>query len=139
MNFPGTRSLGLGLTLIALLPLSNSAKLYSSQQLFVDESVARQATVVEQQPVQRKNSREIRSVVQYTDDDGNPHLALTNVSSYPPPYAIGEQLDILVHRDDADNIRVSSFAGLWFEVAFYLVPGLLVFSGGLRMLLRRKQ
>lgn len=138
MKIPGTRSLGVGLILIALLPLSNSAKLYSSQQLFVDESVARQATVVEQQPVQRKNSQEIQSIVQYTDDDGNQHLALTNVSSYPPPYAIGEQLDILVHRDEPENIRVSSFAGLWFEVAFYFVPGLLALSGGMLMLLRRK-
>ncbi len=73
------------------------------------------------------------------DDDGNPHLALANVSSYPAPYAIGEQLNILVHQDEPENIRVASFAGLWFEVAFYLIPGLLALSGGLLMLLRRKR
>ncbi len=138
MIIPSTRSLGLGLILIALLPLSNSAKLYSSQQLFVSKSVTRPAIVVEQQSVSRQNSQEVQSVVQYTDGGGNQQLALTNVSSYPAPYAIGEQLRILVHQDDPQNIRVSSFTGLWFEVAFYLVPGLLAFSGGLIMLLRQK-
>ncbi len=139
MMIPSTRTLGLGLILIALLPISNSAKMYSGQQLFMSESVARQATVVEQQNVSRKNSQEAQSVVQYMDDDGKRHLALTNVSSYPAPYAIGEQLSILVHQDEPQNIRVSSFAGLYFEVAFYLIPGLLAFSGGLVMLLRRKR
>ncbi len=139
MIIPSTRLLGLGLILIALLPLSNSAKLYSSQQLFMSESVARQATVVEQRTVSRKNSQEVQSVVQYRDDGGNQHLALTNVSSYPAPYAIGEQLSILVHQDEPENIRVSSFTGLWFEVVFYLIPGLLAFSGGLVMLLRHKR
>ena len=139
MVIPSRRSLGLGLILIALLPLSNSAKFYSSQQLFMSESVARQATVVEQQSVSRTNSQEVQSVVQYMDDNGTRHLALTNVSSYPAPYAIGEQLSILVHQNEPQNIRVFSFAGLWFEVAFYLIPGLLAFSGGLVMLLRRRR
>ncbi|ASJ71530.1 DUF3592 domain-containing protein [Granulosicoccus antarcticus] len=139
MTLPGIRWLGMGLIFISLLPLSNSAQHYSSRLAFVEDSVARLATVVQQQPVARLDSQEVQSLVEYTDENGTSHQALTNISSYPAPFAIGEQVDILVDKNDPVNIRVDSFAGTWLEVTFYLIPGLLALTGGLVMLQRSRK
>lgn len=139
MNLPSTRSLGLSLIFISLLPLSNSVQHYSSRQTFVDNSFSRLATVIEQQATRRSTGQEVRSLVEYLDDNGSAHHALSNVSSYPAPHAIGEQINILVNRNDPQDIRVDSFTGTWLEIAFYLIPGLLAFTGGLFMLARSRR
>lgn len=142
MNLPGTRTLGLGLIILSLLPLSRSASLFSEQKQFMAESTTRQAVVIEHRPVSGSSSKtgsgELLPIVEYWDSDGKRQTATGNVSSYPAPHAIGEEIEVLIQPDDPTRVRVLSFTGMWFETAYFLIPGLLAFAAGLLMTWRAR-
>ena len=143
MKIPSTRTLGLGLMAASLLPLSNSARLYTAQDAFMQNSVAKRAIVVAQQPTPRvpgkKKTNEMQSVVEYTDDAGSRLRGPTNVSSYPAPFAVGEEIDIRISLQNPSDIRAASFTGMWFETTFYLIPGLIALAGGALMVMRGRK
>lgn len=128
----------MGLVAASLLPLSHGARLYSAQNTFVQESVSSQAVVVDLQPAApepgKARSSEVYSVVEFTDDSGTRRQARTNVGSYPALHDIGEQINVRFHLQNKDDVRVESFTGMWFESAFYLIPGLLCLVGGFLMI-----
>lgn len=145
MALTSTKSLGIGLIMASLLPLSHGANQLSAQKMFAQESSQRRATVVElveAEPVDgQKHSPNIFSVVEFTDDDGTRRTERTNIGSYPAAHEIGEEIDIRFHLSNEEDVRVASFIGLWFESAFYLIPGFATLLGGIAMTLngRKKQ
>ncbi len=142
MQLTSTATLGLCLIVASLLPLSHGAQLYTAQQAYRDESSARQATVVDLQPDPAATGtdagKQLYAVVEFTDDNGTRRRARTNVGSYPPPHQIGEIVNIRVHVQKQDDIRINSFTGMWFESVFFLVPGLLSLIAGLFMVFYKR-
>lgn len=142
MKTPSSRFLGFALIAVSLLPISNGAGLYTAQKAFIAESVARQAIVIGQQPAVttpgNPRNNEVQSIVEFTDNEGRIATAPTNVSSYPAPFEIGEAIMVRVHTTNTEDVRVDSFTGMWFESAFFLVPGLLFMLGGVYMVRRNK-
>lgn len=142
MQITSRQSLGIALCVAALLPLSHGARQLAEQNLFVQESVLRQAWVVDHvNKVRRpgeKNTNEVHSVVEFIDDNGTRRSEKTNVASYPPQHAIGDEIQIRYHRTQTGDVRDATFAGLRFESAFYLIPGLITLTGGLLLFFKRK-
>ncbi|MFK7993880.1 MAG: DUF3592 domain-containing protein [Granulosicoccus sp.] len=135
MNLNSKRYIGAGLILAALLPLSHGSRLLSAQNTFMQESIQRTANVIDHAPEAGDRTGQIKravsSIVEFTDDTGERRTANTNVASYPPPTDIGDQIEVRIHHTRLDDVRVVSFTGLWFESAFYLVPGLLTLLVGI--------
>ncbi|MFK7859826.1 MAG: hypothetical protein AB8B64_13445 [Granulosicoccus sp.] len=136
------RYIGAGLILAAMLPLSNGSRLLSAQNTFMQESTQRTAFVVDHVPEvsmgKSKPNRAVFSVVEFIDDDGIRRTASTNVSSYPAPNVLGEEIEVRIHHTRKDDVRVVSFTGLWFESAFYLVPGFLTLIIGVMLAWRKR-
>lgn len=130
--------IGTGLILASILPLSHGSRLLSAQNTFMQESTQHNASVVDQVPMDSDNTgtvnRALLSVVEFVDDTGARRTAKTNVASYPAPNAIGDEINVRIHNARLDDVRVVSFSGLWFESAFYLVPGFLSLAIGLLIL-----
>lgn len=128
------RYLGAGLILASVLPLSHGSRLFNAQSAYLQESSERTARVVDhvvnadRRPAARNH--EVFSVVQFIDDDGNRRIARTNIASYPQPSAVGDEILIRTHHTRSDDVRVASFAGLWLESVFYIVPGALSLIAG---------
>ncbi|MEE9321674.1 MAG: DUF3592 domain-containing protein [Granulosicoccus sp.] len=120
---------------LSLLPISNGVQHYLSVQPFLETAISADAIVVRNQPTNNKstNARDnaLYPVVSFTDDSGRKALAQTNVGSYPAARRQGELLSILYDPTNSLDIRENSFMGLHFEIAFYLVPGILTFLLGL--------
>ncbi len=142
LNMNSRRYLGAGLILAALLPLSNGSRILSAQNEFVQASSVHNATVIDhvlKAPARAETvNSEVFSVVEFVDDNGNRRKATTNISSYPAPNAIGEEISVRVHRTQPDDVRVVSFAGLWLESSFYLVPGILTLAIGILLIMRKR-
>jgi len=130
-----------GLILASMLPLSHGSRLFNAQSAYLQQSSERTARVVDhivntdRRPA--ANNHEVFSVVQFTDDDGNSRTARTNIASYPPPSAVGDEILIRTHHTRTDDVRVASFAGLWLESAFYLVPGALSLIAGVWLMMKK--
>jgi len=129
----------MGLIVASLLPLSHGSELFSAQRAFLEESVARRATVVglvsAEPGAPNANSVDVYSVVEFTDDEGSRRAERTNVGSYPAAHFPGEEIDIRFHRSKKNDVRIDSFTGMWFESAFYLIPGVVTFLAGVAMVL----
>ncbi|MFK7856901.1 MAG: hypothetical protein AB8B79_22490 [Granulosicoccus sp.] len=138
MALTSSKSLGFGLIIASLLPLSHGAQQFSAQNKFMQESTARLATVVGLDAADpapgKKASVELYSVVEFTDDEGARRTARTNISSYPAPHTIGEEINIRFHHTKKDDVRVASFTGLWFQTAFFVIPGLITLLGGVALI-----
>lgn len=143
MNLYSRRYLGAGLALAALLPLSNGSRILSSQNAFVQASSIHKATVVnhERREVAQAttSNNEVFSVVEFVDDEGIRRTAKTNISSYPAANAIGDEITVRVHRTQPKDVRVVSFAGMWLESSFYLVPGFLTLAIGILLIVRKRK
>lgn len=141
MNLNSSHYIGGALVAAALLPLSHGAQLYGAQNMYMQNSAQRNATVVNHvyrtQPIASKPYPEVYLVVEYVNDDGMRSIAKTNVSSYPASHTMGEPLTVRVHHTDPGDVRLDSFAGLWLESAFYLLPGLLTLALGLVLIFRK--
>ena len=143
MALTSSKSLGIGLILASLLPLSHGATLFAAQNQFIAESTAARATVVglESAPPEpgEKSSVNVYSVVEFVDDEGIRRSQRANVSSYPPVHSVGEEIVIRFHRFNSEDVRLASFTGMWFESAFFLIPGLATLLGGIALLLKGRQ
>lgn len=143
MNLNSKRYIGAALIFLSLLPLSHGSQLLGAQLTYIQESSVREAIVVDHAskagPRAQGSNVELIPVVEFVDDDGTRRTAKTNVASYPAPNAIGEQVSVRVHHTRPDDIRLVSFAGLWLESAFYLVPGLLTLALGIFVMLRKSK
>lgn len=109
----------------------------------MQESTQRRAVVVDHAPEttlgRSSANRAVFSVVEFVDDEGTRRTAQTNVSSYPAPNAIGEEIEVRIHHTRLDDVRVVSFTGLWFESAFYLIPGFLTLLIGFALVLKKSR
>jgi len=109
----------------------------------MQESTLRTAKVIDHVSLvsqdNKTESRAVYSVVEFLDDNGMQRSAKTNVARYPAPSKIGEQIVIRTHNTQLDDVRVDSFAGLWFESAFYLVPGFLTLVPGFLVIWRQRK
>jgi len=135
--------IGAALILLALLPITNGSKLLVALNAFMQESTLRTAKVIDHVSLvsqdNKTESRAVYSVVEFLDDNGMQRSAKTNVARYPAPSKIGEQIVIRTHNTQLDDVRVDSFAGLWFESAFYLVPGFLTLVPGFLVIWRQRK
>lgn len=128
--------------LLALLPLSNGARILGAQNEFMQVSQPFDAVVVAQAPAnkakpQRANAETV-PVVEFVDISGIRRTAHTNVASYPPAFELGDRITVRVHNSNESDVRVASFTGLWFESTFYLLPGALTFMLGLWLFLKNR-
>lgn len=143
MNLNSKRYFGAALIIAALLPLTHGAELAGTQNTYMQQSSARQATVIDhaiaRAPRTSDTRPEVFLVVEFVDDNGTRRQSKTNVASYPPSNAIGEQVVIRVHHTQPNDVRLASFSGLWLESAFYLIPGLLTFALGMLLFLKKNR
>ena len=140
MNKNSSRYIGAALALVSLLPLSNGSRILTAQNTFVQSSSVHNATVVDHQVKDANGSNsEVFSIVEFVDDNGTRRTATANVASYPPPNAIGDEISIRAHRIRADDVRVVSFAGMWLESSFYLMPGFLTLAMGIFLIVRKRK
>jgi hypothetical protein len=122
---------------LSLLPIASGVRHYLSVQPFLQAAIATNATVIRNEPSNKKkiNAKDsaLYPVVRYTDDRGMPVVAQTNVGNYPAVRRQGELLAILHDPTNPLDIRENSFMGLYFEAAFYLLPGILTLLLGLAL------
>lgn len=62
-----------------------------------------------------------KSVLQYRDEFDNAHLWSTKVSSNPPMYKTGKEVEIYYDPSDFNRIRVKSFWGLYRATILLLI------------------
>jgi len=128
--------------LAALLPLSHGSRLFAAQNAFINQSTQLSGIVVDHVPkpatASKRSGNEVYAVVQFTEVSGAQRQAKANVASYPPTHNIGDTIEVRIHNSVPDDVRIASFTGLWFESAFYLIPGLLTLMAGAFLFFKRK-
>jgi len=96
--------------LLALLPLSNGARILGAQNEFMQVSQPFDAVVVAQAPTnkakpQRANAETV-PVVEFVDISGVRRTARTNVASYPPAFELGDRITFVCAVDERQTLAM---------------------------------
>ena len=108
-------------------------QLQETQQL-LDSGVKTTATVVDL--VKRAKGTDdthhkYSAVFRYKTQAGSAHRVTSSYASYPAPYDIGEEVEIIYNPNDPEDYKVDSFWGLyrWVIFAFFFGGMIVVISG----------
>lgn len=117
----GGSIIGLVFGVVGAILLSIIIYLIIANQNFLKEAHSTRAVVV---------SNPARPVFEY-NYDGQTYTHYSNVSSNPPAYHIGEEVEIYVNRNDPSDILIDTFMDRWFVITLLGGMGTLFFSIGL--------
>ena len=63
-------------------------------------------------------------IFEFKGDDGRTRSLLSNSSSYPPEYKVGDPVRVIFVRGGADEARIESFFSLWLgPLVFFIIAG----------------
>lgn len=117
-----------------MLILVSVSKFWSTQTLLA-EGAYTIATVVDLHEHEyydrdtRRHRRSYKPLFEYTVESGEVKQHLSDMSSNPPAYSIGDEVEI-VYDPGSDEVRTLTYFGLWGVVAILFSVGLGFFSFG---------
>lgn len=108
--------LGVSFLILGLIGLAACA--WWAQQIgqFADRAQAVSATVIALHPRRSDSGVTYAPEVEFINLDGRQQRLLSNSSSYPAAYDIGEQVEVLIDPQDHSDARISGTSGLWLGV-----------------------
>jgi len=110
------KNLGFSFLILGLIGLAVCA--WWAQQIaqFADRAQAVSATVIELHPRRGDNGVTYAPEVEFINLDGRQQRLISNSSSYPAAYDVGEQVEVLIDPLDHSDARISGTSGLWLGV-----------------------
>jgi len=103
---------------------------YNSTSNFIDNSFLVQGQVVDFMERVSEDSITYAPVISYSDLDDKNYEIVSNSSSNPPAYDIGEVVDILYLMSDPQTAEIKSFFSLWGGATIMFLIGIAFFSLG---------
>lgn len=135
-----TRSLGIAVMAISLLPFGTGLQLVLERRAFLARATSAQALVVEVEQVEGRNEDRgpiMYPILQWLDTQGQTQRGRSNIGAFPTPQDIGDHVDVRYDSHDPTDVRIDSRFSLWFEPLLYLIPAALTMIGGW-VIFRRK-
>jgi hypothetical protein len=137
-------------TILGLLALLVALLLYLHTRTFLQTAVVTQGTVVDLAMVQSERSNTSSAVsvrfttgsyapvVRFRAENGHDYQFTSPVSTYPPAYDVGENIEVLYEESDPNKASINSFFFLWGGALIigglgflFAAIGLIMFSIGL--------
>lgn len=107
---------------------------------FTDSSAKAAGTVVELRLSRSGSSSSGHApVVRFTTNEGRTVEFVSSVSSKPPAYKIGEEVEVLYDPKDPWHAEIDSFVSLWLLPSILFLPGGVFFMIGSVMIYLRKK
>ena len=97
---------------------------------FIDNSLLEQGQVINLLERESEDSITYAPVIRYSDFDGENHEFVSNSSSNPPTYEIGESVEVLYLKSNPETAEIKSFFSLWGGATIMLIMGIGFFSLG---------
>jgi hypothetical protein len=95
---------------------------------FLETVVKTEGKVIEMEKSYSDGDTKYCPIFTFVDNSGNEHRARSSVSSFPPPYEVGDNIPILYDPQNPEKADIDSFWNLWLaSVVFYVlsVPALI--------------
>jgi hypothetical protein len=128
---------------IGIALLAGAMMLNNSTTTFLESAIAVPGSVVDLVSVRSENSITFKPVVEFATRDGQKVEFTSSMSSNPPPYSVGEAVEVLYLPVDVQNAKINNYAELWASYWVTLVLGIAFsFVGGLMVtvsLLRKRR
>lgn len=120
-----------GMLLVSLMLIYFALKNYNSSKELLADGIKTRAKVIELIRVSSDDGYTYKPVFEYTDKLNNIVTFESSVSSNPPSYKIGDNVNIIYSRD-SDERKVVSFWGLyrWTTILLCIASPLLIIGGG---------
>ena len=124
-------------TLVGLTMLAGALYWFQTTRAFVAAAALAQGIVIDLEASRSDNSTTWRPVVRFNLPEGRAIQFSSNVSSNPPSYRKGEQVEVLYQPSQPDKAKINSFGPLWggplivggLGAVFFLIgAGILVFT-----------
>ncbi|MBB4802442.1 hypothetical protein HNP37_002515 [Flavobacterium nitrogenifigens] len=117
--------------------LAGAIYLYVDKQAFLEKAETTQGTVIEMIPKRSKDSTTYSPVVSFITKSGQTITYTSSVSSNPPSYDVGENVEIFYDPANPNDAEINGFVSLWLGVLILGGIGIVFFLiGSLGVLLR---
>ncbi|WET02125.1 DUF3592 domain-containing protein [Flavobacterium sp. YJ01] len=127
-------------SIIGACLLAGAIYLYVEKQAFLEKAETAQGTVVEMIPKRSKDSTTYSPVVSFTTKSGQTITYTSSVSSNPPSYDIGENVQIFYDPTNPNDAEINGFFSLWLGVIILGFIGIVFFLiGSLGVLFRYRK
>lgn len=124
-------------SIIGACLLAGAIYLYINKQAFLEKAETTQGTVVEMIPKRSKDSTTYSPVISFTTKTGQQITYTSSVSSNPPSYEVGENVQIFYDPADPKDAEINGFFLLWLGVIILGFIGIVFFLiGSLGVLFR---
>lgn len=124
-------------SIIGACLLVGAIYLYINKQAFLEKAETTQGTVVEMIPKRSKDSTTYSPVISFTTKTGQQITYTSSVSSNPPSYEVGENVQIFYDPADPKDAEINGFFSLWLGVIILGFVGIVFFLiGSLGVLFR---
>jgi hypothetical protein len=103
--------------------------------LFIRTSVATGGTVLELRTVRgTRNGHSYAPVFRFVAEDGETYIHVSNMSSNPAGFTIGQQVRVLYQHGHPENAKIDTFFQLWLPefvltivgVGFSVIPAIVI-------------
>jgi hypothetical protein len=92
--------------------------------IFIHTSAATEGTVLELRQVRStRNGHSYAPVFRFTAGDGKTHIHVSNMSTSPPGFSVGQQVRVLYQHGHPEDARIDSFFQLWLAECVLTVVG----------------
>ncbi|MHC4758443.1 MAG: DUF3592 domain-containing protein [Planctomycetota bacterium] len=104
---------------------------------FLETAVKTEGKVVEMEKSYSDGNSRYCPIFTFVDNTGNEQRARSSVSSYPPPYEVGDNIPVLYDPQNPEKADIDSFWNLWLAsvVFFVLSAPALIFGAVLAFVL----
>lgn len=122
-------------TIIGLAMLVGAYYCYSKTNEFVSSALTAEGEVVDLKAKESSDGDTYSPVVKFNAKDGSEHQIVSNVSSDPPAYSIGEAVEVLYEEANPQNAKINAFFSLHLPEFILSLLGGIFFLIGAGMLL----
>jgi uncharacterized protein len=130
------RIIGILIILCSIVPLGIAGYWYAKTDIFLDQAVKTEATVVAVENRTSDDGSMYYPVFSFSDKNGNSHIIHSKTGSYPPAYKPGDTVSIFYDPELPEKTRLDSFMCLWLGPVISGALGIIpVFIGALILLI----
>jgi uncharacterized protein DUF3592 len=116
--------------------LALDAVLAIRETIFIRTATVIDGTILEMRLVRgTRNGHSYAPVFRFTADDGQTYVHVSNMSSNPPGFSLGQRVTVLYEHGHPENAKIDAFYQLWLPElvlsmvggAFTTIPALVAF------------
>lgn len=109
--------------IVGLCLLGGSFYHYQERQAFLEKAESTQGTVIELIPTKSKNSTSYYSLVEFTTKTGEKIRFSSSISTNPPTYDVGENVEVLYDPLDPKRADINGFFSLYLMPLIFGILG----------------